>query len=105
VFVFVFMFIPRKLHVFSKKVPFVQHEHKNVHLCSFSLFFVFMFVFKYGPRGLCAVHFEQFKLCSGERTNTSGGVLPSCSFSSFTLEEESDVGSVVSHVRKDRTQT
>jgi len=38
VFVFVFMFIPRKLHVFSKKVPFVQHEHKNVHLCSFSSF-------------------------------------------------------------------
>jgi len=35
VFVFVFMFIPRKLHVFSKKVPFVQHEHKNVHLSSF----------------------------------------------------------------------
>jgi len=99
VFVFVFMFILRKLHVFSEKVPFVQHEHKNVHLCSFSLFFRVHVRVQYGPRGLCAVHFEQFKPCSGERTNTSEGVLPSCSFSSFTLEEESDVGSVVSHVR------
>jgi len=90
---------------FRKKYHSYSMNTRTCICVLFPSFFVFMFVFKYGPRGLCAVHFEQFKLCSGERTNTSGGVLPSCSFSSFTLEEESDVGSVVSHVRKDRTQT